>query len=414
MPNFCPTLQRFAFLGQNVYLLCAWEGHSSKRDLMSFAAMGSLRMRAIILAIAAAAGSSASSQAAQTVEDQLVLITPLAKTLTDPALAEFAKYAKEKWNFTIKTNALAAGTPIAYGQIVEWKGRPGADIFWGGESVLYDKLAEQNLVAKLDLSQAIVDAIPASIGKVKPIPLKDPEGFWIGTALNPYGLVYQPTLLKRLGVPEPKDWDDLLNPKLKGHVAQCAPSRSSSSHATYEVILQRDGDAKGWEWLKHLAGNSGIFTARSPDVPSVVAKGEFAAGFGVPSLVAFEHRLAGFDIKFVAPKTTWVSPEPISILTGAPHPKAARAFIEFLLSERGQRVMMERGVFPITPNYRVQGRPGSTAEMLVEFTGGLRSYFDADVMNIYDDNIAQKRYEQVNSQFRRDIEANWGDLKTKY
>ena len=58
-------------------------------------------------------------------------------------------------------------------------------------------------------------------------PLKDPKGFWIGTALEPYGLVYHPKLLQRLGVPEPKDWDDLLNPKLKGDVAQCAPTRSS-------------------------------------------------------------------------------------------------------------------------------------------------------------------------------------------
>src|SRR5712691_4757204 len=89
--------------------------------------------------------------AAQQIENELVLITPVARTLTDPALAEFAKYAKEKWNVNVKTSALAAGTPVAYGRIVEWKGRPEADIFWGGESALFDKLAEQKLLARLDL-----------------------------------------------------------------------------------------------------------------------------------------------------------------------------------------------------------------------------------------------------------------------
>jgi ABC-type Fe3+ transport system substrate-binding protein len=351
---------------------------------------------------------------AQAIESELVLITPVAKTLTDPSLAEFAKYAKEKWNVTVRTSALAAGTPVAYGQIVEWKGRPQADIFWGGESALFDKLADQKLLARLDLPKAVVDAIPASIGKPKPIPLKDPNGFWIGTVLEPYGLVYHPKLLARLGVPPPKDWDDLLDPKLKGNVAQCAPTRSSSSHATYEVILQRDGDAKGWEFLKRLGGNTGIFTARSRDVPSVVAKGEFAAGFAVPSYMAFEDRLSGFDIRFVAPKTAWITPEPIAVIAGAPHPKAARAFIEFMLTERGQKVAMERGVFPITPKYRVQGAPGSPAEMAVEFTGGLRSYFDIEVNNIYDDSIAQKRYEAVNSQFRKDVESVVEELKKKY
>ncbi|HUL92006.1 MAG TPA: extracellular solute-binding protein [Burkholderiales bacterium] len=370
-----------------------------------------LKQAAAVLAAVLAAAAPA---AAQQIESELVLITPVAKTLTDPSLAEFAKYAKEKWNVTVKTSALAAGTPVAYGQIVEWKGRPQADIFWGGESALFDKLAEQKLLAKLDLPQAVMDAIPATIGKPKPIYLKDPKGFWTGTVLEPYGLVYHPRLLQRLGVQPPKDWDDLLDPKLKGNVAQCAPTRSSSSHATYEVILQREGDAKGWEWLKRLGANTGIFTARSRDVPSVVAKGEFAAGFAVPSYMAFEDRLSGFDIKFVAPKTAWITPEPIAVIAGAPHPKAARAFIEFMLTERGQRVAMERGVFPITPKFRVQGAPGSPAELAVEFTGGLRSYFDVDVTNIYDDDTAQKRYEAVNGQFRKDIESVVEELKKKY
>lgn len=352
--------------------------------------------------------------AAQPIEDELVLITPVAKTLTDPTLADFAKMAKEKWNVTVKTSSLAAGTPVAYGRIVEWKGRPQADIFWGGESALFDKLADQSLLVKLELPKALLDAIPDSIGKPRPIALKDPRGFWTGTVLEPYGLVYNPTLYKRLGLEPPKDWDDLLHPKLKGNVAQCAPTRSSSSHATYEVILQRDGDDKGWVFLKRLAANTGIFTARSRDVPSVVAKGEFAAGFAVPSYMAFEDRLGGFDIKFVAPKTAWITPEPIAVLAGAKHPKAAKAFIEYLLSERGQQVSMGRGVFPITPKFRVQGPPGSSAEMTVEFTGGLRSYFDVDVTNIYDDDVAQKRYEAVNSTFRKEIETVLEELKKKY
>ena len=77
----------------------------------------------------------AAPAAEQAIEDELVLITPVARTLTDPALADFAKYAKERWNINVKTSALAAGTPVAYGRIVEWKGRPDADIFWGGRRV---------------------------------------------------------------------------------------------------------------------------------------------------------------------------------------------------------------------------------------------------------------------------------------
>ena len=341
------------------------------------------------------------------VEGELTLITPVSKFIHDAALKAFAEYAREKWNVTVKTNAIPAGTPVAYGRIVEWKGKPDADIFWGGESALFEKLAEQKLLQKLDIARELWDSIPASIGKPKPIPLKDKQAFWVGTALEPYGLVYHPVKIKRLGIAEPKDWEDLLNPKLKGEVAQCAPTRSSSSNATYEVMLSIHGEDKGWQWLKKLADNTGHFTARSRDVPTVVAKGEYAAGFAVPSYMAFEEKLAGFDIKFVAPKNAFVTPEPMAILAGARNPKAARAFVEFLLTERGQRVFMERGLFPITPKYKVQGAPGSTAELAVQFTGGVRSYFDGDISNVYDEEAAAKRSEALKTKFRSDIESAW-------
>ena len=366
---------------------------------------------AVVLALVVFSTPTVARAQTSPIEDELLLQTPVSRFIVDAALKAFADYAKMRWAVTLKTSAQYAGTPISYGRIVEWKGKPEADIFWGGESALFDKLAEQKLLAKLELPKALVDGVPTAVGKPKPLPLKDPHGYWIGTALEPYGLVYHPRSLRRLGVPEPKDWEDLLHPKLKGQVAQSAPTRSSSSHATYEVILQSRGDQAGWEWLKRLGGHSGVFTARSRDVPSVVAKGEFAVGFAVPSYMAFEEVLAGFDIKFVAPRNAFVTSEPIAVLAGAKHPRAARAFVEFLLTDRGQRVFIERGLFAITPKVKVQGPPGSVAEKAVEFTGGVRSYFDTETSNVYDDEVAQRRYQEVNERYQRDIEAVWNQLK---
>ena len=351
---------------------------------------------------------------AQTIEAELVLITPVGRSLSDPALAEFRKHAKERWNVDVKTSALSAGTPVAYGRVVEWNGRPQADLFWGGESALFDRLAAQNLLVPLALAKDILDRIPERIGTPRPVPLKDPKGFWVGTVLESTGIAYHPKVLARLGVPPPKDWDDLLSPKLRGHVVQVPPTRSSSSHAAYEVILQREGEEKGWEFLKRLAANTGLYAARSRDVPSVVARGEFAVGFAVPSYFAFEDRLSGFDIKYVVPRTAWITSGPAGILRGARHPNAARAFVEFLLSERGQRIAMERGLFPIVPKYRLQGPPGSTAELAVEFHGGVRSHYDMQIVSVYDEALAEKRYEAVNTRFRAEIEAVAEDLKKKY
>ena len=348
---------------------------------------------------------------APAIENELYLITPVSKDVHDPMLKAFAAWAKKKYNVDVKTSAIPKGTPVAYGQILEWKGKPQADVFWGGEATLFDQLAIEGLLEQVNIPKAMWDEIPASIGKPVPLPLKDPKKFWVGTTLEPYGIIYQPTLLKRLGV-EIKDWDDLLNPKLKGQIAQCTPDRSSSSHASYEVILQTYGWEKGWEWLTKLAANTGIFTARSRDVPNVVAKGEFAVGFAVPSYMAFAEVLGGYDVMYVYPKNAYVTPEPMSVLKGAPHPKAGQAFIEFCLSEEGQKLFSELGVYPITPKYKVQGPPGSGQEKAVQFTGGMRSFFEIEVGNVYDEKIAgeKKRIEDVNSYFRKEIAEKHKDI----
>ena len=367
--------------------------------------------RGLGVALMAAALLVAAGARAQPIEDELILITPVGKSLSDPELAEFRALAKRRWNVDLKASAVSAGTPDAYGRILEWNGRPQADLFWGGEQGVFDTLAERGLLAPHGLPRALTDSIPASIGAPRPVALKDPKGFWVGTVLESTGIAYHPRLLRRLGVPPPKDWDDLLDPRLKGQVVQAPPTRSSSSHSAYEVILQRDGEARGWEFFERLAAQTGLFAARSRDVPALVARGEFAVGFAVPSYFAFEERLAGFDIRYVAPRTAWTTPGPAAILAGARHPKAARAFLEFLLSPRGQAIAAERGLFPIVPGHRIQGAPGSAAEVAVEFNGGLRSYYDAPVANVYDDALARRRFEAVNATYRARIEARAEELR---
>lgn len=357
--------------------------------------------------------SAAAAQGGPAIETELTILATIPKRMSDAAIAAFKAYARERWALSVTVHTLTAGTPIAYGRIVEWSGRPQADVFWGGESGLYDDLGAKGLLVPLAVPAAVWDRIPADIGKPKPIPLKDAKRFWVGSAAQVWGLVYNERLYERLGLNPPREWDDLFHPKLKGLVAQCAPSRSSSSHALYEVFLQELGQERGWQWLTRLAAQTGIFTARSRDVPNVVARGEFAVGFAVPSIGAFDERLAGHPIRFVFAKNAYVAPEVWGVLAGAPHPRAAQAFVEFMLTEAGQRAFMGIGLHSVVPGYRLQGPPGSVEERAVEFMGGVRSIFDLDVQNVYDDKIARARYQEVNQEFRRRIESNLDEIRRK-
>jgi iron(III) transport system substrate-binding protein len=122
------------------------------------------------------------------IEDELVIQTPMSAFVVDSMLKDFVQYGRERWGVTLKTRVLRAGTPVSYEAIVKWKGRPEADVFWGGESALFDDLEAKKLLVRLDVPADLWDAIPATIGAPKPVPLKDPQRFWVGTALEVYGL----------------------------------------------------------------------------------------------------------------------------------------------------------------------------------------------------------------------------------
>src|SRR5688500_14543289 len=146
-------------------------------------AMKRLAILALALLVAALVTGGASAQ--PPIEGELTLITPVSKFIHDAALKAFADYAKEKWGATVKVNAIPAGTPVAYGRIVEWKGKPEADIFWGGESALFEKLVEQKLLQKVEIAKEAWGSIPDSIGQPKPVTLMSPDDYMCDVALQP-------------------------------------------------------------------------------------------------------------------------------------------------------------------------------------------------------------------------------------
>lgn len=375
-----------------------------------------MRKVLVMALVAALMLTSMIAAAPAKIETELNVLTPVAIFVSDAALKGFVAWAKAKYGVDVKFSNTSKGTQVAAGMIREWGANPQADIIWGGETVIYDGLAADGFLIKHEVPQSLLEKIPASMGTPKPLPLKDPKGYWTGTALEPYGLVYNEGLLRRrLRLSAITTWDDILSdPKLKGQIAQCTPDNSSSSHATYEVILQRLGETKGWEWLSKMGAYTGQFVARSKDVPSVVAKGEYAVGFAVPSYMAFEEFLNGYDIRFVAPAGCYVTPEPIAVIKNCKNPNAAKAFIEYLLTDEGQKMFIDHGLFPVMPDMKVEGPAGSTAELAVQFYGGRRSYFEGKVENTYDNVLADSRYADVNKYFRDNIFAKIEELKKKY
>jgi iron(III) transport system substrate-binding protein len=353
------------------------------------------------------------SSHAQQLEGKLTLNSSMGKLVTNTTLEAFKTYAKDRYGMDIEVGALHGGGQLIYSKAIEWNGDPQADIMWGSDAWMFEDLGEKKLVEKLDLDEEIADRVPANYGEPQPLVLKNPNGYWIGTSLVPWAVSYNPTLLKRLGVPPIKSYDDLINPKLKDQVVSCTPDRSSSSHASVEAQLQRLGWEEGWEWLRKMAANVHVFVARSSDVASTVSRGEAAVGFGTTGFGAFDLRKKGFDIKLSVVPYSYITPEPIGILKGAKNPLTAKAFIEFLLSYEGQKVLAETGCFPIIRSFRVAGPEGSLLEMAAELYG-MRSIYDQPLKNVTDVVLSKERYGEVNKKFAEEITNVHDKLKEKY
>jgi hypothetical protein len=91
-------------------------------------------------------------------------------------------------------------------------------------------------------------------------PLADADQYWIGVALSAFGIVYNRDVLKELGLPEPRRFEDLTDARYAGWIALADPRQSGSIATSMDSILSNAGWDKGWRILREMCGNTRYFT----------------------------------------------------------------------------------------------------------------------------------------------------------
>jgi spermidine/putrescine-binding protein len=154
--------------------------------------------------------------------------------------------------------------------------------------------------------------------------------------------MYNEMLRKRLKLPEVKTWTDLLNPKLQNRVGAADPRESGTAHMMYDLILQKYGWEEGFRILFEMAGNVKTFPAAASQIPQDVSTGRVIYGFAIDFYAYQQIAAVGSDkLGYVLPPDTAVfTPDSIGILKGAPNLELAQRFVDFVLSEEGQKLWM--------------------------------------------------------------------------
>ncbi len=230
----------------------------------------------------------------------------------------------------------------------------GIDLFWGGGVDPYIALAGENLFETYQVSASVLNDIPQTLGG---IPMYDSQYRWYGSALSGFGIIYNKQLLVERNLPEPKTWEDLTNPKLKGWVSS-AGFESGTIHMMFEIMLQGYGWDKGLQVATLLGANVKSWPASSSAVPKAVSSGDAAYGLCIDFYAWAEISKVGADkIGYVLPaKLTTINPDSIAILKGAPNMVVAQRFVSWVLSKPAQRLWMQKVGSAFGPTKNVLGR----------------------------------------------------------
>lgn len=136
----------------------------------------------------------------------------------------------------------------------------------------------------------------------------------------------------------PRRWQDLLDAKWRDKLAVGHPGYSGAIGA-WTVMMRK---LYGWEYFTKLERNRPQIGRSSIDPVTALNAGERSIGVAIPSASTLLSMARGNPLKLIYPEDgTVVVPSPSSIQKNAPHPNAAKLFMEYCTGPDYFRVTRE-------------------------------------------------------------------------
>lgn len=255
---------------------------------------------------------------AQSASGTVVIYTP------NPAqVVEAVTETLRKLEPGISLSTITGGSGQLLRRIEAEASSPQADLFWSS--------SENTLGAFRQLFEPYKSKELAAI----PPALHQKEDLWSATITHVVVAMVNKNLLG--DIPEPKRWEDFLDPKWKGKLAIADPNNSSTAY----TILWGIEQLMGQDALAKLARNLTVNSSAS-SILRGVAQGEFVAGLTFEAN-AYAYVAGGqSEIALVYPQEgTFTSPEFMALVKGAPNAELARRTMDALLSKEMQIALLE-------------------------------------------------------------------------
>ena len=291
---------------------------------------------AVLLVTLSACGAPAPTQVtteapaatAELVSGELVIYSGRSEALVQPVIDAFkAQYPDVEVLLKSGSNSELANA------LLEEQNNPQADVFVTTELVTIQSLAQEG----------IFDAYRPQAADQIPAEFVGDEDVWVGLTRRARVIMYNTDLVSEEEAP--KSIFDLTDPKWRGQIA-LAGSTNGSIQAQIAAMRQLVGEEETEAWLTGLIENEATFFGGHTDVRQAVGAGEFKIGLvnhyyyhlqkaeGSPVGIVFPDQEAD-QIGLITNATA------AAIVQGTDNRAAAEAFIDFLLSQEGQKLFAE-------------------------------------------------------------------------
>ena len=145
----------------------------------------------------------------------------------------------------------------------------------------------------------------------------------------------------------PKSWKDLLDPKWKGQEAVGHPGYSGA----IGVMAVTLGKLYGWDFFTSLEKNKPQIGRSADDPVTLLNAGERTVGLGVSLATTLLSMSRGNPLSIIYPTDgTLAVNSPSAIPKNAPHPNAAKLFMEFTAGPRYAETVRKFFIMPLRPD----------------------------------------------------------------
>jgi iron(III) transport system substrate-binding protein len=296
-----------------------------------------LLILAILLVTLTACGSPAATPAATeeststtsaTVSGPLVVYSGRSEALIQPVIDAFkAQYPAVDVLLKSGSNSELANA------LLEEQNNPQADVFVTTELITIQSLASEDVFEPYR---------PQAAGSL-PAEFVGENDLWVGLTRRARVIMYNTDLVSEEEAP--RSIFDLTDPKWRGQIA-LAGSTNGSMQAQIAALRQSIGEEATEAWLTGLLENEATFFGGHTDVRKAVGAGEFKIGL-VNHYYYYLQKAEGSPVGIVFPdqETDQIglitNATAAAIVKGTENRPAAEAFIDFLLSQEGQKLFAE-------------------------------------------------------------------------